>query len=161
SAENRQKPHHATEDPRQRAGLFCGEIQLFLKIYREGRERAVVRNALEDFADVGNPERPLEPIANFLQPLAKTHRVSERLPGGIIAETRVTPYLTGIPDEPRVVAPAAIVPCFVDQPLVIILRPPSEQEFRFRVVQPRGLERSFQFDGREAFRLVQVIAYLA
>jgi len=80
-AKNREEPHHAPEDSREGAGLLCGETQLSLQIERQRGERAVIGEALEDFADVGDPERPLEAVANFFKPLAKAHDASRDAPG--------------------------------------------------------------------------------
>ena len=72
SAENREKPHHAAEDAGQRSGLLGGEIQLLLQIQGERSKRPVVGKTLENFGDVGDPERLLEPGADFLEALRES-----------------------------------------------------------------------------------------
>jgi hypothetical protein len=53
--------------------LLSGEIELFMEVQSEGGKGAVVGEALEDFADVRDPEGTLEAVANFLQALGKRH----------------------------------------------------------------------------------------
>ena len=68
AAKNCQEPHHSAEETSESAGLLGGKAQLFLQIDGERRERAVIREALEDFADIGDPEGTLEAVADFLEP---------------------------------------------------------------------------------------------
>src|SRR6266850_1050519 len=75
-AEDGQEPNHASENSRERPGLLRGEIEFFLEVQRERGERSVVGEALEDFRNVGHPERALETVADFLEPLAKAHGAS-------------------------------------------------------------------------------------
>ena len=85
ASEDGQEPNHSAEDPGKRSGLFCGEIQFFMEIVGQRGECPIVRKALEDFADVGDPERSLESIADFLKPLPKAHDAS-RMRGAMIVE---------------------------------------------------------------------------
>jgi hypothetical protein len=47
-----------------------------VKIVGERGECAVIGEALENLADVGDPEGALEAVADFLEPLAKAHDAS-------------------------------------------------------------------------------------
>src|SRR6266852_5016665 len=76
AAENGEEPDHAAENAGERSGLLGGKVQLSLQVEGERRKRAIVGEALEDLGDVGNPEGALEPVADFLEPLAQTHRAS-------------------------------------------------------------------------------------
>ena len=60
SAEDGQKPHQAAEESGERAGLLDGEMQDFVEIARQRSEGSVVGEPLEQLADVGDPEGPLE-----------------------------------------------------------------------------------------------------
>jgi hypothetical protein len=73
AAKNGQEPDHAAEETCQGSCLFGGKAQFALEIEREGRKCAVVREALENFTDVGDPEGALEAVANFLEALGETH----------------------------------------------------------------------------------------
>src|SRR5882724_10849585 len=73
TAENRHKPHHSAEEAGQRASLLGREVEFSLDVEGEGSEYAVVREALEDLADVRDPEGPLEARSYLLESLAKTH----------------------------------------------------------------------------------------
>jgi len=74
STKNRQEPDHASEEAGERAGLLGGEVQFFLEVDGQRGERAVVGEALEDFADVGDPERTLEASSNFAQAFREQKR---------------------------------------------------------------------------------------
>jgi hypothetical protein len=76
AAKDGEKPDHAAEDAGERSGLLGGEVELLLEIDGEGGKGAIVGEALEDLADVGDPEGALEAVANFLEPLAKAHGTS-------------------------------------------------------------------------------------
>ena len=67
SAERRQKPHQPAKQSRQTAGPLDAEVQALMQIARQRGKRRVVRQPLEELADVGNPERPLKPGANFVE----------------------------------------------------------------------------------------------
>jgi hypothetical protein len=53
--------------------LFRREIEFFLEIQSQGGESTIVGEALEDFADVGDPEGAVKAVANFLEALGKSH----------------------------------------------------------------------------------------
>ena len=57
-------------------GAFRGEIECFVEIAREGGESGVIGEALEEFADVGDPEGTLEAGAYFRDALADVHATS-------------------------------------------------------------------------------------
>src|ERR1700760_1097108 len=73
STKNGKEPNHAAEDAGERAGLFGGEVEFFLKVDGERGEGAVVGEALENFGDVGDPEGALEAIADFSEALGEGH----------------------------------------------------------------------------------------
>src|SRR5207245_11685181 len=73
AAKDGEEPNHAAENAGECTGLLGGEIQLLVKIVGERSESAVVREALEDFADVGDPEGPLETGTDLVQTLAEAH----------------------------------------------------------------------------------------
>src|SRR5580704_17757800 len=82
STENGEKPNHAAENAGERAGLLGGEIEFFLEVDGEGREGAVVGEALEDFGDVGDPEGALEAVADFGEAVGEGHWLCSRAGGG-------------------------------------------------------------------------------
>jgi len=73
AAEDGKKPDHAAEDAGERAGLLGGEAETLVKIVGEGGEGAVIREALKDFGNVGDPEGALEAGADVFEFLAKAH----------------------------------------------------------------------------------------
>ena len=74
SAEHCQKPDQTSEQSSQAAGLFHSKIQGFVKIARQRCERGIVGKSLKEFADIGDPERALEPGANLLQAFGKSQK---------------------------------------------------------------------------------------
>src|SRR6266480_1873092 len=73
AAENGQEPNQAAEQTGKIGGAFGREIQRFVKVAGQRSERRIVGEALEELAEVGDPEGTLESVADFLEPLAKSH----------------------------------------------------------------------------------------
>ena len=73
AAEDGKKPDGTSKNAGQGAGLLGGEVELFMEIQGERGKGAVVGEALEDFADVGDPEGGLESVVNLLEALAEGH----------------------------------------------------------------------------------------
>ena len=71
TTKNGEKPHHAAEDAGQSSRLLSGKIQPLLQVQGERRKSSVVGKTLEDLADVGNPEGPLEASANLVTSVQK------------------------------------------------------------------------------------------
>ena len=80
AAENGEEPNQAAEQTGKIGGAFGGEIQRFVKVAGQRSEGRIVGEALEELAEVGDPEGTLEAVADFLEPLAKSH-----VRGGCIA----------------------------------------------------------------------------
>ena len=71
SAEHRQKPYQPTEESGERAGLLGGKLKDFMQIARQRGERRIIRKALEQLANVSDPERTFEAHANVAPALRK------------------------------------------------------------------------------------------
>jgi hypothetical protein len=72
ATEDGEKPYHAAEDAGQGSGLLGGEVQALLQVQGKRSESAVVRKALEDLADIRDPEGTLEAGADLMQAFGKT-----------------------------------------------------------------------------------------
>ncbi len=53
---------------------WVGKLQDFVQVARQRGERRVIGKPLEQFADVGDPEGPLEAGANVIPTLGKAHK---------------------------------------------------------------------------------------
>src|SRR5207245_157591 len=73
AAENGEEPNQAAEQTGKIGGAFGGEIQRFVKVAGQRSESRIVGEALEELAEVGDPEGTLEAVADFQEPLAKSH----------------------------------------------------------------------------------------
>ncbi len=73
AAEDGEEPDGSSKKPGEGTGLLGGEIEFLVEIQSERGKGTVVREALENFADVSDPEGALEAIADFLEALGERH----------------------------------------------------------------------------------------
>ncbi len=73
ASEDGEKPDQAAEEAGERRGLLDGKAQGLVQIARQRGEGRIVREALEELADVGDPEGPLEAGANVVPTLGEGH----------------------------------------------------------------------------------------
>jgi hypothetical protein len=76
TAENGEEPDQTPEQTGEISSAFGWETQRFVEIAGERGESRVVGEPLEEFTDIGDPEGPLKAVADFLEPLTKTHGAS-------------------------------------------------------------------------------------
>ena len=76
SAKDGQEPDQPAEEAGKIGGALGGEVQRFVEIAGQRRKGGVIGKALEQFADVGDPERPLKAGAHFRDSLPDVHATS-------------------------------------------------------------------------------------
>ena len=69
SANDGQEPDPAAKHPGEAAGPLDIEVQALVQVTRQHGENGIVRKPLKKLTDVGDPERPFEPGADFLEAL--------------------------------------------------------------------------------------------
>ena len=75
AAEDGEKPDQSAEESSERAGLLERKLQSLVQIARQRSEGGVVGEPLEELADVGDPEGPLEAGADVVPTLGEGHVV--------------------------------------------------------------------------------------